>query len=126
MRKGRVRSSFGRRPISGVQVEVHTRWRKDLVRLNETRRRDTFDWRFRVTEEQIAVHMLLSREDGECFKAGMTLALEPASRRTLSWMPFKFPLVTLKVVAGIYWQALKLWIKGIPFHPHPNSRENPS
>jgi DUF1365 family protein len=25
-----------------------------------------------------------------------------------------------KIVAGIYIEALKLWIKGCPYHPHPN------
>ena len=37
------------RPVPGVQVEVHTRWRKDLERLTGAQRRETFDWRFRVT-----------------------------------------------------------------------------
>ncbi|MEN1729281.1 MAG: DUF1365 family protein, partial [Pseudomonadota bacterium] len=69
---------------------------------------------------------LLSREGRECFRAGMSLALEPVSGRAMAWTPFRFPLVTFKVVVGIYWQAFKLWIKGIPFHPHPDSRESTS
>jgi DUF1365 family protein len=27
--------------------------------------------------------------------------------------------MTAKVAFAIYWQALKLWIKGVPFHNHP-------
>lgn len=30
-----------------------------------------------------------------------------------------FPLLTLKVVAGIHWEALKLWIKGMRLRPRP-------
>lgn len=30
---------------------------------------------------------------------------------------------TLKGVAGIYWNALKLKIKGAPFHTHPDKLE---
>ena len=30
-----------------------------------------------------------------------------------------FPLMTLKVVAGIHWEALKLWIKGMRLRPRP-------
>jgi hypothetical protein len=31
--------------------------------------------------------------------------------------------MTLKAVAGIYWQALRLWIKGATFYSHPAKRE---
>jgi len=31
----------------------------------------------------------------------------------------RFPLMTLRVTAGIHWQALKLWLKGARFHSSP-------
>lgn len=31
----------------------------------------------------------------------------------------RFPLLTLGVVARIHWQALKLWVKRVPFHSKP-------
>ncbi len=36
--------------------------------------------------------------------------------RTLLHLTWKYPLVTLKVIAGIHWEAWKLWRKGLPFH----------
>jgi DUF1365 family protein len=27
-------------------------------------------------------------------------------------------MVTVKVIAGIYWQAFRLWRKGVPFYGH--------
>ncbi|MCY1379327.1 hypothetical protein D9M69_670350 [compost metagenome] len=33
------------------------------------------------------------------------------------------PLLTLKVVAAIHWQALRLWIKRVPLHPRPAAPE---
>ena len=36
----------------------------------------------------------------------------------------KHPLMTVKVIAGIHWEALKLWKKGAPFHPKPDLPRN--
>jgi DUF1365 family protein len=32
---------------------------------------------------------------------------------------FRYPLLTLKVIGGIHWEALKLWAKGIPLVHRP-------
>lgn len=33
----------------------------------------------------------------------------------------QYPFMTVKVITGIYWQALKLKLKGVPFHDHPKT-----
>ncbi|MEN8691970.1 MAG: DUF1365 domain-containing protein, partial [Desulfobacterales bacterium] len=32
---------------------------------------------------------------------------------------FRMPLMTVKVMAAIHWQALKIWLRGAPFFPKP-------
>jgi hypothetical protein len=32
-----------------------------------------------------------------------------------------FPLMTFTVIARIHWQALRLWIKKVPFYTKPNA-----
>jgi DUF1365 family protein len=32
--------------------------------------------------------------------------------------------MTIKVIFGIYWQALRLYIKRVPFYGHPDSLDN--
>jgi DUF1365 family protein len=47
----------------------------------------------------------------------------PLALRTL----LSQPLLAVAVVARIYWQALRLWIKRVPFHGrHPPSAEDPN
>lgn len=79
-----------------------------------------YDWRFRVDDEHLHVHMRLKQSDRQCFAVGMHLALEPMTSSTMRAMPLKFPLMTGKVVVAIYWQALRLWLKKTPFHSHPD------
>ena len=38
---------------------------------------------------------------------------------------FAFPLVTLKIVAAIHWEALRLWVKGARLVPRQNAALNP-
>lgn len=51
-----------------------------------------------------------------------TLAAErlPLTSRTLLVQGLKMPWMTLKVVAGIHWEALKLWLRGARYHPKPS------
>jgi hypothetical protein len=46
-----------------------------------------------------------------------------AARLRAAWL--RMPLLTLGVVARIHWQALRLWLKGVPFHrkPAPPARD---
>lgn len=34
-----------------------------------------------------------------------------------------YPLMTMKVMAGIHWEALRLWLKGVPVHRHKPAAE---
>lgn len=36
-----------------------------------------------------------------------------------------YPLLTFKVIAGIHWEALLIWLKGIRLHPRPSPPDRP-
>ena len=48
---------------------------------------------------------------------------KPLKDSTLLLYFFSFPLITLKVISLIHWQALKLWLKKIPFHKKEDDLE---
>jgi DUF1365 family protein len=78
-----------------------------------------YDWRFTPPGERLTVHMN-SRVGGEqVFDATLALRRAPLTGRALAASLARFPIMTARVAAGIYWQALRLWWKGTPFHPHP-------
>lgn len=63
--------------------------------------------------------------------ATMDLAPVGFSNRALARLLVLLPAVTLKVVAAIHWQALRLWLRGARFHSRPDpamtdpSRDHP-
>jgi len=78
-----------------------------------------YDWRFNAPAEALTVHMENKRAGRKIFDATLVLEREEIRAASLARALAGYPLMTLKVVAAIYWQALKLWAKGAPVHDHP-------
>jgi DUF1365 family protein len=78
-----------------------------------------YDWRFAQPADGLFVHMENWREGRVVFDATLNLHRRPISSAHLAHALLAFPAMTVKVVAGIYWQALKLILKRTPFFAHP-------
>jgi DUF1365 family protein len=63
--------------------------------------------------------MDVMQENTRDFDATLVLQRKPMNANTLASCLSRYPLVTFKTALAIYWQAMKLWIKRIPFYSHP-------
>jgi uncharacterized protein len=80
-----------------------------------------YAWRCNDPGEQLFVHIQNWRLEQKVFDATMLLRAEPISAPAMLALLFTQPFMPWRVTAAIHWQAIKLWLKKTPFHPHPTS-----
>ena len=78
-----------------------------------------YEWTFTEPGRKLTVHMIDWEKDENFFEANLALCRKEMTGLYLALMLVKYPVVTVKVIAGIYWQAFRLWIKGAKFYAHP-------
>jgi DUF1365 family protein len=81
-----------------------------------------YDWRFTEPGDTLAVHMQNLRGGQRLFDAALALHRREMTGTNLAAALLRQPCGSLSAVMRIYWQALRLWSKRVPFHAHPASR----
>jgi len=88
-----------------------------------------YHFTFTPPAQHLQVRIELRREDHLDFWATFTAQRHPLTSRTLLAALAGVPLVTLRTITAIHWQALHLWRKKVPFYrkpaPPPSLLEEP-
>ena len=80
-----------------------------------------YHWRFSDPGRSLRVHMSVLNEGQAEFDASLVLERRPLDSSALRGVLCRYPLMTLRVITAIHWQALRLWAKGNPVHTHPDA-----
>ena len=85
-----------------------------------------YDWRFEEPGTHLRVHMDVADTGGALFDATLTLERREITSSALARFLIAYPAQTLAIAFRIYWNALVLACKRIPFHSHPALTAPPS
>lgn len=75
--------------------------------------------------KDVSVSVIGLDEDGPLIIARLTAVRQELSDASLVRAFFVYPLLTFKVIAGIYWEALLIWLKGSRLYPRPSPPDRP-
>ncbi|MEZ5583197.1 MAG: DUF1365 domain-containing protein [Candidatus Competibacteraceae bacterium] len=78
-----------------------------------------YTWRCNEPGSRLGVHMEVFQDGATLFNATLALRRRPITGRNLALLWVQFPCMTGKVIAAIYWEALRLWCKRIPTFANP-------
>ena len=82
-------------------------------------------WRFTAPGAALRVHMDVLNGAASDFDATLVLQRRPLNAANLARVLLRFPAMTLRIVAAIHWQALRLWLRRNPVYDHPKIQDEP-
>ena len=82
------------------------------------------EYRWTLGNPGAGLRASVSSSEGEqpFFAAHLAMERRTLNASELSRALIAYPFITMKIVAAIYFQAAKLWMKRCPFFPHPKKR----
>lgn len=84
----------------------------------------SFDFNISIPDEKLQVNIDdYDTEGNRFFISTLSGRRKPLTDANLLYYFFSFPMITLKVISMIHWQAFKLWLKKIKHHKKADNPE---
>jgi len=81
-----------------------------------------YDWVLARPDKRLSVHMSNAKDGKRFFDASMIMRRREINATSLAGVLIRFPLLTVKIIAAIHWQAGRLWLKRCPVYVHPKKK----
>jgi len=102
-------------PLETIKPNIYTAEFKKQLHVSPFLTMDyTYKLRCKHTHSHIIVHIENWQNQERHFDATLSLQAQPITSVNLAKTLLQFPLMTTQVITAIHWQALKLFLKGIP------------
>lgn len=75
----------------------------------------TYKWKISQPSEKLEINLGVHDERGHIFEAALRLQRNPFDLKTVKYYLKRTPAMTAMIVSRIYWQASKIFLKGIPY-----------
>ena len=81
-----------------------------------------YHWKISTPKDHLFVEIENIRENEKLFDASMAMKRLEINQLNLFRTLFNFPPMTMKVIAAIHFEALRLWLKGASYVAHPKNQ----
>lgn len=81
-----------------------------------------YHWRSNTPDRRLILHMENTSKGDKVFDATLSLSARPLTATSLNRNLLRYPFMTVKVGLAIYWQAVRLYLKGVPVYTHPDNQ----
>lgn len=81
-----------------------------------------YRWKITPPGDHLAVDIECYRDEELIFDTCLELHRKIIGSQSVGSVLLRYPLMTAKVITAIHWHAFRLWLKGVPYVPHPQNR----